>query len=156
MALGVLRQDSGPVEFGGENAYRQWFVAEALELLFEELTGEVLDSFQVERRLPSGVRIDVLAKGRGGAVRGFELKARNRKNPQTAEHALLQGVGQALLYQDILMARFGSAAAMYLVSDAVSERVAGVLLRHGIFVGLVEANTDHILCISRACNVPHS
>lgn len=147
-ALDLLSGQRLP-SFASERDYREWFVVEALPDLIPHLTGGVpLMSFEVEQKLPGGsARIDVIARSVTGDVFGFELKAANRKNPQTARYALMQGIGQALLYQDCLSVRHGRFVPVSLVSDIVFPDVASLMLRHGLMVGLIEANAERIVCM---------
>lgn len=149
-ALSLLADKASAGMFASEADYRRWFVREALEPLLAHLRGGMaVRDVRIERSLGgTGLRLDVEAVLTDGSSVGFELKATNRKNPQTARYALVQGVGQALLYQDLLSAFRGRRTPVFLVSDVVYEPVAELLLRHGLMVGLVEANPTRIVCFA--------
>lgn len=136
--------------FQSEAHYRTWFIDEALiPILSLFWPGRSITKIWRERQLPHGnCRIDVLVILEGGKIIGFELKSRNKKAPQTGTHSAILGIGQALLYQDILTAFHQRFVPVFLVADAVSKEVAGVIWRHGLRIGLIEANPRNIFTVS--------
>lgn len=149
-ALAMMRDRRSP-GFNSEAEYSEWFVHEALPDLMRHITGCEMSRFAKEHRLQGGAaRIDVIARAENGFQVGFELKAANRKNPQTARYALVSGIGQAMLYQDLLSVVNGTHVPVYLVSDIVVDDVAALLLRHGLLIGVIEANRDRVISMGGA------
>lgn len=138
--------------FESEAAYRRWFVSECLDPIISNLyVDDGLLSYRTEIQIPSTTsRIDILATLKSGRQVGFELKARNKKAPHVGKHEIVLGVGQAWLYQDMLTARFGRFVPVFLVCDAASKEVAGLIYRHGNFIGLIEANPANIFCMAHS------
>ena len=147
--LGPARRAS----FSSEMEYRDWFVREAMHDLVPQITGSPVRSYAVEAKVGARLRIDVLAVDARGVRVGFEAKCANLKNPQTARHHLIQGIGQTLLYHDALSAQFDSFVPVYLVSDIVPAEVAALMMRHALPIGVVEANEERIVCVGRAITV---
>jgi len=59
------------------------------------------------------------------------------------------GVGQALLYEDLLYESYGDKARVFLVSDSITVRVAALVMRHNYLINLIEANQNDVVCIAR-------
>jgi hypothetical protein len=144
-ARGMLAVTAVPY-LRGERAYRDWFVTEALiPLLAHAYPDLSVVGIETEKRLNGcDLRIDVLARMDDRRSVGFELKAVNSKNPQTARYRLMQGVGQALLYHDVLSAH--GPADVFLVGDVLHPEVLAVCVRHGLPIGVAEANSERIVC----------
>lgn len=136
--------------FKSESEYRAWFVREAVAPIVNHMyAGAAVLRVTTETALGgTGLRLDVLAALDDGRSVGFELKARNPRNPQNGRYELVQGIGQALLYQDVLRALRGAHSQVHLVSDHVHEAVAELMMRHGLMVGLIEANQDRVVCMA--------
>jgi hypothetical protein len=128
--------------FKSEKAYAEWFIEEPLKMFIPYVAdGARLLWAEREYKLShSGMRIDVFAIAENKQVFGFELKTQNKRSPQTHTHQVVLGVGQALLYQDIIRERFGQNATVYLTSDKITSRVAGIIMRHNHFIGLLQSN----------------
>jgi len=137
--------------FPNEHEYRTWFIDNVLERLSPHIaSGGMVDEIWQEKLVfGSRLRIDVLATTDNGYVLGFELKSVNPRYRQNHAREILGGVGQVLLYEDVLREQYGNKARVFLVSDSVTERAARLIMRHDYLINLVEANQKTITCIAR-------
>jgi len=137
--------------FDNEYEYREWFIESALVSLAPYITGggTVTQVGKEQIVIGSRLRIDVLAETDNGYILGFELKAVNPRYMQNHAFAVMQGVGQTLLYEDYLREAYGDLARVFLVSDSITERVARFVMRHDYIINLIEATPLKITCIAR-------
>ena len=148
-AIHELDKDVTP-QFNNEREYTEWFISEPLKFFIPHVSnGAELADVQTEKRL-GRLRIDVLATATNGDVFGFELKAQNKRSPQVHAYSVASGIGQALLYQDILCEMYKCNVTVFLTSDQLTSRVAGIVARRDYFIGLLQANKAGSICFMRA------
>ena len=137
--------------FLNEREYQEWFVNNVLERLAPYIADEgmITTIWQDKTVVGSRLRIDVLAETDNGYTLGFELKSVNPRYVQTHACAVMKGVGQTLLYEDLLCQSYGDRARVFLVSDKITERVARLVMRHDYLINLIEANQKTVTCIAK-------
>lgn len=111
---------------------------------------EAIETYnQKQFRLPDMTQIipDIVVAHKDGTVTVLEIKKWNKKYPSTATFNQAQGVGQCLLYQNVVQAYTGKPTRVIMVDEKIHSRTLLVFSGNDLSISLMEVQGNHVRLI---------